>query len=71
MYLSLEDIFQKNSAFYVNLSLQSWTYQQSRKQAFKAALYKVSKTKANAFIYKQLANFTLPDTYQHKNKSFL
>lgn len=71
MYVSLEDIFQKNNAFYVNLSLQESTYQHSRKRALKAIFYKVSKIKANAFIYKQLANFTLSDTYQHKNKSFL
>jgi len=69
--VSLEDIFQKNNAFYVNLSLQNQTYQQSRKGPFGPIFNKVSKIKAKAFIYKHLAKFSLSDTYQQKNKSFL
>jgi hypothetical protein len=69
--VSLEDIFQKNIAFYVNLSLQNKTYQQSRTGSHQAIFYKVRIKKANAFIYKQLARFAHSDTYQQKNKSFL
>ena len=46
MYVSLEDIFQKNNAFYVNLSLQNKTYQQSRTGSHQAIFYKVRIKKA-------------------------